>query len=310
MMKKQKFNQIKDEYMQTPIPPELDFIVRKTLKESGINMDEIKNKSPRKEIKNSKFTKTAASVAAATMLFTAGVNFSPAVASSLSEIPLVSGIVKVLTFREYKVDEGTYNANIQVPVIKGLENKELKDSLNAQYLADNQKLYDEFMADMADMKKLEAGNPGHLGLDSGYEVKTDTEQLLSIARYVVNTVGSSSTTFKYDTIDKEKELLLTLPSLFKDDSYVSAISQIIKEQMLAANEADENKIYWLKEIIADGMEEFEQIASDQNFYITSDNKLVISFDKYEVAPGYMGVLEFEIPTEEIQDILAGSEYIN
>jgi len=26
--------------------------------------------------------------------------------------------------------------------------------------------------------------------------------------------------------------------------------------------------------------------------------LVISFDKYEVGPGYMGIQEFEIPTEE------------
>ncbi|WP_416212753.1 RsiV family protein [Paenibacillus donghaensis] len=29
----------------------------------------------------------------------------------------------------------------------------------------------------------------------------------------------------------------------------------------------------------------------------NDGKLVISFDKYEVAPGYMGVLEFIIPTQ-------------
>jgi len=30
--------------------------------------------------------------------------------------------------------------------------------------------------------------------------------------------------------------------------------------------------------------------------------LVISFDKYEVGPGYMGIQEFEIPTEVIADI--------
>jgi len=37
--------------------------------------------------------------------------------------------------------------------------------------------------------------------------------------------------------------------------------------------------------------------------------LVISFDKYEVGPGYMGIQEFEIPTEVIADILVSNEYI-
>jgi hypothetical protein len=36
---------------------------------------------------------------------------------------------------------------------------------------------------------------------------------------------------------------------------------------------------------------------------------VISFNKYEVAPGYIGTPKFEIPTEAITDILVGNEYI-
>ncbi|MDF2950278.1 MAG: protein of unknown function DUF3298-containing protein, partial [Sedimentibacter sp.] len=48
---------------------------------------------------------------------------------------------------------------------------------------------------------------------------------------------------------------------------------------------------------------------NQSFYINSENKLIISFDKYEVAPGYMGVLEFEIPSDILGDILISDEYI-
>jgi hypothetical protein len=54
---------------------------------------------------------------------------------------------------------------------------------------------------------------------------------------------------------------------------------------------------------------FEKITANHNFYINQDNKLVISFDKYEVAPGYMGVVEFIIPTEILSGDLVGSEYI-
>ena len=54
---------------------------------------------------------------------------------------------------------------------------------------------------------------------------------------------------------------------------------------------------------------YTTIRPDQNFYITEDQKLVISFDKYEVAPGYMGIVTFEIPTEVVKDLLVSDVYI-
>ena len=167
---------------------------------------------------------------------TVGINTSPAFAKTLSKVPLVGSIVKVLTFREYSVDENTFNANIKVPEISGLKDEKLQNSLNEKYLEENEKLFKEFLADMEDMK--EKGG-GHLGVDSGYVIKTDTDRILSVGRYVVNTIASSSTTFKYDTIDKKNEVLITLPSLFKDDSYVDIISENIKEQMIKRHEADD-----------------------------------------------------------------------
>ena len=160
---------------------------------------------------------------------------------------------------------------------------------------------------MEDMK--EKGG-GHLGVDSGYVIKTDTDRILSVGRYVVNTVASSSTTFKYDTIDKKNEVLITLPSLFKDDSYVDIISENIKEQMIKRHEADDMMFYWVEGVEEESLVDlFEKISKEQSFYINSEDKLVISFDKYEVAPGYMGIQEFVIPTEVISEILVSDEYI-
>ena len=42
---------------------------------------------------------------------------------------------------------------------------------------------------------------------------------------------------------------------------------------------------------------FKTIDQDQQFYINSDGDLVICFDEGEVAPMYMGTLEFIIPEE-------------
>lgn len=299
-MKDNKLEQLKKEYINTPIPKELDFVVEKAIKESGINNMKRKNNFKKTVI-------AAGSIAASIVILTAGLNTSPVLAQTLSKIPVVGGIVKVLTFREYIFNEDTFNADIKVPQIQGLENKELENSLNEKYLEENKKLYDKFMEEAKD---LETNGGGHLGVDSGYVVKTDNDEILSIGRYTVNTVGSSSTVFKYDTIDKKNEVLITLPSLFKDNSYIEIISKNIKEQMVENHKLDKNKIYWVEGIEMEmntGL--FEEISDTQNFYITEEGKLAISFDKYEVAPGYMGVLEFIIPTELMSDILIGDEYI-
>ncbi len=80
--------------------------------------------------------------------------------------------------------------------------------------------------------------------------------------------------------------------------------------MIKRHKEDENMIYWVSGVEdEDLIELFEKISKDQNFYINNDGKLVICFDKYEVAPGYMGVQEFIIPTEVISNVLVSNEYI-
>ena len=43
---------------------------------------------------------------------------------------------------------------------------------------------------------------------------------------------------------------------------------------------------------------FSGVSEDQRFYINEDGNAVIVFEKYEIAPGASGTLEFEIPTPE------------
>lgn len=282
------------DYDSIPIPDELDFVVKKALKQK-----------PRKNRK----IKWIAGVAAASVVFVGGLNVNETFAKTMAEVPVIGNIVKVLTFVEFKVDEETYNADIKAPAIHNLKNEELQATLNEKYLEESKALYAQFQADIDELK---AANGGHLGVTSGYEIKTDTDQILSIGRYVVNTVASSSTTYQFDTIDKQNGLLITLPSLFKNDAYINVISEEIKRQMLLQMEKDTSLIYWVdnpNKQEEDLFDPFEKIKANQSFYITKENKLVIVFDKYEVAPGYMGVVEFTIPSEVLEDILVSDEYI-
>jgi len=288
-----QLEKLRSDYKNVPLPNDLDEIVKNAIQRS---------KSRRRFPIKSVTGLTAAAV------FVLSLNTSPTFAKSLSNFPVLRNVVKVLTFTEYTVNEPTYKANIKVPSVSNLKNKDLEQSLNQKYLKENQKLYEEFKKEISLLEK--NSTEAHLGVDSGYEVKTDNEDILSIERYVVNTAASSSTTMKFDTIDKKKEILLSLPILFKDKSYIDIINKNIKEQMIDQMNKDEGKIYWIPEANLDySIDPFVSIKENQNFYINKDYKLVISFDKYEVAPGYMGVVEFIIPTNILANILVGNHYI-
>ena len=287
-----KLEQLKRDYMEIPIPDELPAIVSKALKYQK---------------KQRSYSMIATIAAAIVLALGLGVNLSPALARTLSELPVVGGIVRVITFREFTYEDERFQADVEVPAIQNLD-PTLEDDLNTKYLEEGKRLYEEFMAEMESIK--EAGE-GHLSVASGYIVKTDNDRILSVGRYVVKSMGSSSDEIEYDTIDKQNKILITLPSLFRDDDYITVISEYIKQQMRERMEADEGIIYWLPEVEQYGSTTvFESIDRDQEFYIDENGKLVISFNKYEVAPGYMGIVEFTIPTEVIADELVSHEYIH
>ncbi|PYE49047.1 DUF3298 domain-containing protein [Paenibacillus barcinonensis] len=290
-----KLNRMKQEYESIPIPNELNEIVNRTIA------------SRRRTIKVMPWL---ASAAAACILLFVGVNASPAFAKALSEVPVLGKIVKVITIREYTEQNENTDVHLKTPGIADTGSPELEQSLNTKYLEENKKLYEGFKDEVA---QLEKSGGGHLGLESGYKVITDTDLLLTLSRYVVESAGSSAESRKYDTIDKINHIVITLPSLFSDDRYIQVISDNIQEQMRQQMKDDPSKIYWVEQPGTEPdipkEELFRSIAKNQNFYINQDGKLVISFNEYDVAPGYMGVVQFTIPTEAVQDLLVSNEYV-
>lgn len=278
-----KLEDLRKEYKNVPIPKELDEMITKAL--------------PQKKKKKQIYI-WSASASAAALLLTATVNFSPDAAYAMSKVPFMKGIVEVVTFNEIKEEKNNININVNTPAISGLENKVLEDSLNEQYLEESKKLYEEFNA---------TNKNSHLSINSDFEVVTDTPVLLSVRRSIETIQASGYVQNRYVTLDKDNEALITLKSLFENDQYINIISENIKEQMKQQMKTNPDKIY---SITDDEVEPFTQIDPNQQFYISDKNKLVISFDEYEVAPGYMGAVEFNIPTEVISDILVGGRYIH
>lgn len=277
---------LKKEYEDIPIPKELDEVISKTLRQK----------------RNKKRIYIWPISIAAAILFTATVNLSPHAAEAMSKIPVVKKIIEVITFNRFKEERNTTSIDVKTPAISGLKNKRLEKNINKKYVNESKKLYEEFTRSVPTKK----GEKGHLSIYSDYKVVTETPIILSVRRVIEKIQASGYIQKQFVTIDKPNEVLLTLKGLFKNDQYIKVISENIIEQMKQQMEADSNKIYW---ITSEDMEPFKQIKPDQEFYINNHHQLVISFDEYDVAPGYMGAVEFTIPTKRISKILVGNRYI-
>ncbi|MCI9137621.1 MAG: DUF3298 domain-containing protein, partial [Lachnospiraceae bacterium] len=166
---------------------------------------------------------------------------------------------------------------------------------------DIQSYTDEIIkAYQADVKA--AGEEGKEAVDLEYEIVTDNEKLFSLRFLQTVTMASSAQSVKIYHVDKSTGQLITLKDLFSEGAdYKTPISENIKEQMRTQMKEDDTKSYWVDSDIPEW--NFQEISDTASFYINKEGKLVILFDEYEAAPGYMGIVSFEIPTEIIASIV-------
>ncbi|NLB53383.1 MAG: anti-sigma-V factor rsiV [Syntrophomonadaceae bacterium] len=282
------------EYQNIAIPDELEQTAAKTI----VNFNQRRKK-------NRILIRCAISAAAVIIVFISTVNLSPMAASALSRVPIVKNLVQLVTFEELSYQSDKYVADIKVPQVKGLEDKGLEKFLNQEYLAENTKLYNDFLQKIGENEL----SPQSLALFTNYTVKTYNEDIFTIEEIKLEVAASGTISVTYTNIDLKNQIIITLPSLFKDDSYIDVISANIKTQMKQKTNRDDGIIYFVAGDKTFGGGGFDKISPNQTFYINSDSKLAIVFDEYEVAPGSMGIVEFIIPIEEIQDILVSNVYI-
>lgn len=280
-----KLDDLKQTYQQPPVPKELDAMIAQV----------------EHRIRPSRMKRSMLITAAAITLFVGGLNSNTSFADAMAKVPVLGQLTEIVTI-DWKETKTQQSADIKAPQVT-LPDKALEQQLNEKYIAEGQALYEKF-------KQETNRQEGAFAIDSRYDVKTDTDDLLSIGRTVTETRASAAESVQYDTIDKKQQLVLTLPSLFKDDGYITTISDYLKEEMRRQMKADEGKVYFIEgtpDVPKD--EQFKQISAKQNFYITTDHRLVLSFDEYSIAPGYMGIVEFKIPTSILKDDLVSSSYI-
>lgn len=248
-----------------------------------------------------KFASVAAAILAVVIILP---NTSATVAHAMSELPIVGSLIEVVTFRDYRFESQRNNADIEVPKIvptnSGQDEKvqeTLEQSIN-EINADIQKITNEIIAEFET----------YLGDEQGYqdyvvksEILTTTETYFCVKLMCYQGAGSGYQWNYYYTVDLKTGELLKLKDLFLEGAdYLTPISDSIKKQMQQNMDADEDVHYWLHDEIESL--NFKTITEDTKFYVNEGGNIVIAFDEGDVAPMYMGALEFEIPNEVLTSI--------
>lgn len=248
--------------------------------------------------------KGAAVVAAFLCAFIVLPNTSAAAADAMEKIPVIGRFVEAVTFRDYEYESERNMADIKVPQVRPegtAGNEKMQEKLThttEEINAEIQQITDELIQEFE----------SNLEHDWGYQdVVVDSKVLAAAEDYFTlklscyQGAGSGYEWNYYYTIDLRTGERLQLRDLFLDGAdYITPISENIKEQMAAQMAEDENVIYWLDNEIEEW--NFKEISEDTSFYLNEKGNVVIGFNEGDVAPMYMGSVEFEIPAEVLSGI--------
>lgn len=298
------FDKSREAYNNMVIPSTLNSKVKEAV-----------NMSAGRKHTNSRIIITVASTAAAiVILFIAGVNTSTAFAATLSDIPIIGSIVKVVTGRSFSEKNDNVTINVDIPQID-VDSTSASDAAHVtaeQVNAIIQKTVDDYMQEQQsvidDYKKsfLETGgtidewNQRTIDLTARYEVKYQDDRCLSLYLYMYMSAFAFTQDNYYYNYDFATGRELTLKDILGDD-YINIANRSIIDQITEQVNSDSNAMYWgyypagySGTDTSENTDKFTTITDDTSFYLNSDGDPVICFPKYSIAPGYMGVREFVV----------------
>lgn len=275
----------KKKYDETEIPDELAERIQMEIKRQD-------SKRRKAVFWNLGFRRGLAAAAAAVVLFTTGLNTSTVFAETVGNLPVIGAVARVLTFRSYETEDEDLKISVEIPSIEMISEdfSDLEKSVNEeilrlceQYAQEARTRAEEYRKAFLDTGGTEEEWAAHnIEIRVWYEVKSQTENYLSLAIIGTENWNNANNQIRYYNFDLKKGTLATLADVL-GENYKQIADDAIRSQM------EERK--------ADGavyFDDFEGINEDTPFYINESGNPVIVFEAYEIAPGSEGQQEFEV----------------
>lgn len=281
----------KETYENIVIPKELEGKVQEAIEASRRKREKRLAKNRRR-----KLYRWAAGIAAAfTVATTIGLNTSEAFAMEVQKIPVIGELARILTIRSYEKTEGDTQIAAEIPGVDlGEDGQKLSEEVNAQIEKMTAQYESEAVERAEEYKKafLETGGTEEewaehdIRIHVWYEIKNQTEDVLSFVVKGTESWTSAYAETRYYNLDLESNEFLTLESFLGKD-YVEKANESIRGQI-------EERMKKGEAFFAPEEGGFETIEAEPDFYVNEKGNPVIVFEKYAIAPGAMGEVEFEI----------------
>ena len=292
-------------YEQIEIPGELQETVNRAVR----SVDKKKSAARYRKRRMMRTVRNIGVAAAAVLLcMTVGVNTNEVLAKELGQLPVIGSLVRVLTITSYHEEDGDHDITVNVPEIEveetqtaGMSDADIEEAVNAQI----QEIVDSHIAQakekFAEYKEAFFATGGTeeewggrtMDINVDYDVKYQEGSVLSLVLTTSEVWVSAQELRYYYNIDVAQNRELTLKDLLGGD-YVNIANESIRQQMKERAAADENLVYWGVTETESGIDGFVSVDEDTDFYINADGNPVVCFGEYEIAPGFMGIQEFEI----------------
>lgn len=283
-MMNEKWSGARARYEAAPVPEELNFAVAAAVRAGG------RERKRRRVVRRS-----LATLASCCACFVLLVNVSPVFARAVYEMPVLGSLARVVTVKQYAIEDKDHLIDVRLPALENTGNTDLEQRINLEI----QTRINGVLAEAEDRARqtreayVATGGaeedfiPIIISVD--YEIKCQNERCLSFILTKTETIASAYTEIYCYNIDLETGKELTLQDVL-GPGYREIANAAVRTE-IDRRIREEGAGYFDG---TDGVEGFQSVTDGQLFYINGAGNPVVLFEKYEIAPGYMGTQEFEI----------------
>lgn len=281
------------EYHDIEIPTELEFVVRTAMRkaENGEPLHGPSDSPVEAPVKSHSSQVLTAQrlmglAAAILVAFVGLANSTPAISQAMKQIPVIGAITEIVTVRNFTDKTNNLEADIHVPEVQADT-----PAVNEAIKKYTDTIIEQYKKDVAT-----TNGQGFESISTRHTTVTDNRKLFALRFDTTVVAGDSAQEVKIYNVDKGSGSIISLSNLFSTNSdYASALSAYIKERMYAEMESNKDTSYFTdsEEITR---EYLAKNPSDVSFYVDKSGRLVLVFSEGDVAPMYMGVVSFTIPS--------------
>ena len=276
------FEQLKNEYENTPIPEELNDRVQ-----AGIRQG--------RQRRSSRVWKRSLGGMAACFAVLVGVlNLSSTVALAAADVPVLGGLFQILTVRSYDTEQDGIDYSVNVPGVES--DADLAQRVNTEIQKRVDALTAKAQQDWDDYKEAFLATGGteeqwgdrEMNVIVDYEIKSQTDTTVSFTvDFAEGWIASMQERYCYN-LDLAEDRDITLADVLGED-WVNLCNNAVEDYIAANTDADGGSLFFTPE-----QGGFTTVDAATSFYIGEDGAPVLVFPEYSIAAGAMGIVEIPV----------------